>query len=157
MTATAADLHTSPDARYTALPPRLTRAGIDGLLSAVRVTGTETVATRAPYTGDVIADLPQCTAADVDAAFGRARSAQRSWADRPVRERTAVFLRLHDLILDRQDEIMDLIQLENGKSRRDAFLEVADIANTARYYARTARSLLRPRSRTGLFPGLTST
>ena len=66
-------------------------------------------------------------------------------------------LRFHDLVLDRQDEVMDLIQAENGKARRDAFLEVADIANTARYYARTAAGLLRDSRRTGLLPGLTAT
>ena len=51
---------------------------------------------------------------------------------------------------------MDLIQAENGKSRRDAYLEVADIAITCRYYARTAASVLAPSGRSGLIPGLTS-
>ena len=50
-----------------------------------------------------------------------------------------MFLRLHDLVLDARDDLMDLIQAENGKARRDAFLEVGDIAITCRYYARTAR------------------
>lgn len=161
MTATASDLRTPSEepnpASATALPPRITRAAIDALLTAVRSSSADTVTTYAPYTGGAIAELPQCTEADVTGAFDRARVAQRAWASRSVRERTAIFLKLHNLILDRQDEIMDLIQLENGKARRDAFLEVADVANTSRYYARTAKGLLRAKRRTGLFPVLTST
>ena len=159
MTATASELTTPSDrpADRTALPPRLSESALDALLDNVRSSTGDTTITLAPYTGAPIAALPQCSVSDVSEAFERARRAQRTWAARPVRERVAVFLRLHDLILDRQDEIMDLIQLENGKARRDAFLEVADVANTARYYARTAKGLLRTRRRTGLFPVLTAT
>ena len=138
------------------LPPILARGGAQRLIGQVRSSSGETLTTRAPYTGAELATLPQCSVTDVEAAFVRARAAQRAWAARPVRERARVFLKLHDLLLARQDEIMDLVQAENGKSRRDAFLEVADIANTARYYARTARGLLRARRRTGLLPGLTA-
>ncbi|HUH12386.1 MAG TPA: succinic semialdehyde dehydrogenase, partial [Longimicrobiales bacterium] len=56
----------------------------------------------------------------------------------------------------RQDEILDLVQVETGKARRDAFEELFDAANVARYYARTAKRHLRPRRRRGLVPGLTS-
>lgn len=142
---------------FTPLPSTLTVARTARLLAQVPCTSSDTLETFAPYSGDRLAVLPQCTEQDVTAAFHRARAAQQKWAARPVRQRVKVFLRLHDLILQRQEEILDLIQAENGKSRRDAFLEVADIANTARYYARTARGLLRDRRRTGLFPGLTAT
>jgi len=82
----------------------------------------ERVTTRAPYTQAPIADLPMATPDDVMAAFETARRAQREWRDTPVHEREAVMLRFHDLVLARQDEVLDLIQTENGKTRRDAFL-----------------------------------
>jgi succinate-semialdehyde dehydrogenase / glutarate-semialdehyde dehydrogenase len=158
MTATAHDHATEPAAPNVAgAMPEILRSGRAARLAdAVRSSAQETHATYAPYHGELLAELPQCSEADVVAAFARARAAQRAWAARPVRERTRIFLRLHDLVLARQDEIMDLIQAENGKSRRDAFLEVADIANTARYYARTAPGLLKTKRRTGLLPGLTA-
>ena len=127
----------------TGLPPSLTSSVTARLIAQVPCTSSDTLETLAPYSGERLALLPQCSEQDVQGAFDRARAAQRRWAARPVRERTKVFLRLHDLLLTRQDEIMDLIQAENGKSRRDAFLEVADIANTARYYGRTAHGSLR--------------
>jgi succinate-semialdehyde dehydrogenase/glutarate-semialdehyde dehydrogenase len=138
------------------LPATLTPDFTARLVSQVPTASGQTVDTVAPYTGTRLAAVPQSSAEDVADAYRRARIAQRAWARRPVRERVQIFLRLHDLVLARQDEVMDLIQAENGKARRDAFLEVADIANTARYYSRSARGLLRDRRRTGLFPGLTA-
>ena len=79
--------------------------------------------------------MPHCTRDDVVAAAHRAASCSREWAARPIRERAEVMLRFHDLVLSHQDEVLDIIQLENGKARRHAFEEVADVALTARYYA----------------------
>ncbi len=143
--------------RDTPLPPSVTVALADRLATLVSASGRGTpVTTHAPFSGAKVAELPQSTPEDVVEAANRARAAQREWAARPVRERAEVFLRLHDLVLDAREDLMDLIQTENGKARRDAFLEVGDIANTCRYYARTAPRELAPVRRTGLIPGLTS-
>ena len=66
-----------------------------------------------------------------------------------------MLLRLHDLVLDRQDEIIDLICWESGKARKHAFDEPLHIALTARYYARTAHQHLDTERRLGVVPGLT--
>jgi succinate-semialdehyde dehydrogenase / glutarate-semialdehyde dehydrogenase len=60
-----------------------------------------------------------------------------------------VLLRFHDLVLEHQDEVLDLIQLENGKARRHAFEEILDVCMTARYYAHTAADYLSPKRRQG--------
>lgn len=127
---------------------------------AERVTvapGYDTVTTNAPYTLTPLATLPVSDPAVVKAAFETARAAQRTWATRSAKQRAAVLLRFHDLVLEHQDEVLDLMQAENGKTRRDAFLEVSDIATTARYYARKAPSILAPKRRRGAIPGLTRT
>ncbi|MFF2697167.1 succinic semialdehyde dehydrogenase [Streptomyces cyaneofuscatus] len=115
------------------------------------------VTTSAPYTGLPLADLPVSTPNDVEAAFARARVAQKAWAATPLSERKRVLLRYHDLVLARQDEALDLMQAENGKTRRDAFLEVVDIGVTSRYYARNAAKYLSPQRRRGAIPLLTHT
>lgn len=101
-------------------------------------------------TGRPLGSLPRCTSDDVSAAAERARAVQRDWASRPIRERAAMLLRFHDLVLQHQDEVLDLIQLENGKARRHAFEEVMDVCVTARYYANTAEDYLRPKRRQGV-------
>ena len=66
-----------------------------------------------------------------------------------------MLLRLHDLVLDRQEEIIDLIVLESGKARKHAFDEPLHVALTARYYARTAHQHLDTERVLGVFRVLT--
>ncbi len=49
------------------------------------------------------------------------------------------------------------MQAENGKTRRDAFLEVVDLGIVSRYYARNAAKYLGPKRRRGAIPLLTHT
>ena len=114
---------------------------------AVPAEGRETLTVTSPLTGAVVGEVPVGTEEDVVAAVARARRAQQAWAETPVRDRAAVLLRYHDLVLDRQDELLDLIQAENGKARVWAFEEIMDQAVTARYYARLAPRALKPQRR----------
>ncbi|MGW1991356.1 succinic semialdehyde dehydrogenase [Embleya sp. NPDC001921] len=146
------------DTRSPVLPASLTPNLIERLTRRVAAAADATrVTTDAPYTGTPLADLPVSTPTDVEDAFARARAAQAAWAATPLRERARILLRFHDLVLARQDQALDLMQAENGKTRRDAFLEVTDIAITSRYYARSAAKYLRPRRRRGAIPVLTHT
>ena len=106
-------------------------------------------------TGENLGDVPRCTAADVLAAAERARAVQQRWATTPIADRAAVLMRFHELVLRRQDEVLDLIQLENGKARRHAFEEVMDVCMVSRYYANTAEGYLRPKRRHGAQLALT--
>ncbi|WP_093885243.1 succinic semialdehyde dehydrogenase [Streptosporangium canum] len=117
----------------------------------------KTQAITAPFTGEPLAELPLSTAEDVRAAHARARAAREAWAELPVRERIKPFLRLHDAILDRREEILDVVQWETGKARRHAFEEVLDVAGCTLYYVRRAPGLLEPRRRAGIFPVATKT
>ncbi len=108
-----------------------------------------------PFTGEPFGTIPACTGEDVRAAAAIARAAQAAWAARPPRERARILLRFHDRLLDRKDEILDLIQLEGGKARRHAIEEVFDTASVARYYANTVEDVLEPKRRRGALPLVT--
>src|SRR2546423_35676 len=110
-----------------------------------------------PFTGTPLGRVPRCTPEDVAAALARARKAQAAWARTSFAERRRILLRFHDLVLARQDEILDLLQLESGKARRHALEEVLDVAIVARYYANTAKRHLRTHRRRGALPLLTAT
>jgi succinate-semialdehyde dehydrogenase/glutarate-semialdehyde dehydrogenase len=114
-----------------------------------------TTQVRCPFTDEVIGMLPMSSAADVRGAVGRAREAQRTWAQRPTGERVRVLLRFHDLLLKRRDEVLDLIQLETGKARRDAHEEVLDVAVNIQHFARLAPRALKPHRVRGALPLLT--
>lgn len=119
------------------------------------VLGSGTTANHTPFTGQKLADLPESSPQDVAVAFDRAREAQRRWAAVPVRQRAAVLLRFHDLVLARQAEVLDLIQLETGKARLHAHEEVQAVAIAARHYGRKAPAYLRPKRHTGVVPAFT--
>lgn len=129
---------------------------ITRLTALIRATSGKTRATFSPLDGAKVADIPESSLADVDAAFDTARVAQEKWAKTSLSERKRALLRFHDLVLEHQDELLDLIQIESGKSRQHAFDEVAHLALTARFYARRLRSQLAPKRRNGALPTLTS-
>ncbi|MEU1287293.1 succinic semialdehyde dehydrogenase [Kitasatospora sp. NPDC005856] len=135
-----------------AVPPSL----VARLAAGVTATGEpDLVETVAPLTGERLASLPRSTPADVEVAFQLARRAQGAWAALPVRRRAAVLLRFHDLLLKRQDEVLDLIQAETGKARPHAFEEVLAVAMAARHYGRAAHGYLKDKRRGGALPVLT--
>ncbi|MFI6371833.1 succinic semialdehyde dehydrogenase [Streptomyces sp. NPDC050546] len=119
------------------------------------VVGSGRTANHTPFTGEKLADLPESTPEDVARAFELARAAQAVWARTPLRQRAAVLLRFHDLVLERQAEVLDLIQLETGKARLHAHEEVQAVAVAARHYGRKAPSYLRPKRHAGAMPTLT--
>jgi len=110
-----------------------------------------------PFDGKVLGVIPLCSPEDVRQAVERARQAQPAWAGWDTRARARVMLRFHDLLLKRQDEILDLTQYETGKARRDAQEELLDSAIVAQYYATRVPGWLRPRRVGGTFLGLTQT
>ncbi|MEJ8636862.1 succinic semialdehyde dehydrogenase [Streptomyces sp. NPDC006475] len=155
--APAAALGTNP----TAAAPANARTAADVVTPEVvaqltrGVVGSGRTANHTPFTGQKLADLPESTPEDVAEAFARARVAQPVWAATPVRTRAAVLLRFHDLVLERQAEVLDLIQLETGKARLHAHEEVQAVAVAARHYGRRAAAYLKPKRHTGVVPVLT--
>ncbi len=148
-----ADPETDPTATY-AVEPAVVRRLTARVVCSPRA---EHRLTHSPMGGAPLASLPLSTREDVASAVSAARTAQRAWARTPMQLRERVFLRYHDLVLDRQVQLLDIVQLESGKTRRQAFEEVADVALVSRYYARAAADHLRPRRRAGIFPVLTQT
>ncbi|AHH95759.1 succinic semialdehyde dehydrogenase [Kutzneria albida] len=115
----------------------------------------EPVMAVAPYDLSPIAPVPVCAPEDVAAAVVRARQAQPDWAGTSIARRGEMALAFHDLLLERQDQVLDLIQWETGKARYHAWQEVGQVAAIARHYARRARHYLAPRHVRGMVPGLT--
>ena len=112
---------------------------------------------RIPVEGRILGTVPISTVEDVKAALARSRSAQVEWALTSFEQRKSIFLRFHDLVMKNRDGLLDLLQLEAGKTRLNALEEVLDVAINSRYYASRAKKYLRARQRKGAFPILTHT
>lgn len=127
------------------------------LTSDLVATTGETIPVLTPTTGDTLHELPLSNAHDVHDAVARARLAQLSWARAGFAHRTRVLLAAHDLLLARRDELLDLIQLESGKTRGQAFEEIFQAATVTRYNALAAKRVLRGRRRRAGIPAATTT
>lgn len=139
------------------ITPHLTGKTLDWLAGEVAVpAGRPALDIIAPFTETGIGQVPMGSAADVTAAVEASRAAQQRWAKTPIWERVTILSRFHDLLIDRADIAMDLIQLEAGKARIPAFEEVYDTVATTRYYLKTAPGLLRRKRRAVSLPGATT-
>jgi acyl-CoA reductase-like NAD-dependent aldehyde dehydrogenase len=130
----------------------LTSPFIEELDRDLHSSRASTVPVFAPFTGKLLHELPVSSASDVEDAAARARVAQLAWQNAGWTHRRQVLLRAHDLLLDRTEALLDTVQTETGKTRGQAFEEVFMGANVARYYAVSARSVLRTRRRRGGIP-----
>ena len=95
-----------------------------------------------PATGEVIAEAPLSTKADVDAAVAAARGAFPGWATTPPGERARALLRMADLIEERGEEIADLEAADAGKPRNAVVEdEIPVMADQLRFFAGAARCM----------------
>ncbi len=84
----------------------------------------DTLKSTAPATGEVLGEVPVCSAAEVTAAVARARAAAAAWSALSYREREGELVRWRQAVAEAADELADLIHRENGKPRLDALVEV---------------------------------
>ena len=95
-----------------------------------------------PATGEVIARSPDSSQEDVDRAVKAARGAFDSWSQTTPAERSAVLLRLADVIEENADEIARLEAMNAGKPieavKND---ELPVMADCLRFFAGAARNL----------------
>src|SRR5215218_3701137 len=73
-----------------------------------------------PSTGRVIARVPLCTAAEVDAAVRAAHAALPGWAETPAVDRARVLFRYREKLDKHADELAKLVTREHGKTLPEA-------------------------------------
>lgn len=78
-----------------------------------------------PSTGKPIAQVPQCTAAEVEKAIAAAKAAYPAWKNTPVRNRANIMMKLRGLIERDKDELTRMVATENGKCWSEAAGDVA--------------------------------
>lgn len=96
-----------------------------------------------PITGEKIGEYKVDTVEELHAAIKRAKQAQPAWAAKSIKERIGYLRRIRDRLVERADEIANIISKENGKTRVDALAtEVLPCAMAASFYCRNASKFL---------------
>lgn len=90
-----------------------------------------------PATGEVICDVAEADAADVDKAVQAARNAFNSgeWRQMSATRRGELLYKLADLIEHNIDELARLETLDNGKPLHDSYNDIKLVIGCYRYYA----------------------
>lgn len=88
------------------------------------VTSAGTIQTVNPATEAFIADVPDASREQLDAAVASAKRAFRSWSQRPLAERQAYVSKIGDAIEAHAEAFKRLLTLEQGKARQGAEWEI---------------------------------
>jgi 1-pyrroline dehydrogenase len=94
-----------------------------------------------PSTGEVIAEVPRGTEADVDRAVEAAKKALPEWLETTPGERAEALLKLADAIDDHADELAELESQNVGKPLPVAKDEMPVSSDNIRFFAGAARVL----------------
>jgi betaine-aldehyde dehydrogenase/aminobutyraldehyde dehydrogenase len=94
-----------------------------------------------PATGETIAEVPACTAADVDRAVDAASEALPGWLDSTPAERAELLLKLADVLDANADELAEIESRNVGKPLSYARDEMPVCSDNLRFFAGAARIL----------------
>ncbi|MBZ0251751.1 MAG: aldehyde dehydrogenase family protein, partial [Candidatus Methylomirabilis sp.] len=107
----------------------------------VRPSGSGTIEVENPATESVIGRIPAGNAADVDRAVRAARAAFEGWAASKPMERSEILRRIARGMLDRKEELVELIIGELGSQRTLTEMYMVTFpASTIAFYADLLRS-----------------
>ena len=94
-----------------------------------------------PATGAVLGTIPDMGAAETARAIDAAHAAFPAWSRTTAGERAALIKRLHDLLLEHQDDLARLMTAEQGKPLAEAKGEIAYAAAYLEWFAEEARRM----------------
>jgi len=94
-----------------------------------------------PATGQVFAELPSATEGDVDVAVRAAGRAFDQWSVLAVRKRGELLGRAADHVEGHLDELVPLLTREQGKTLRDARIELTKAVDTLMHYVGLSKAL----------------
>ena len=100
--------------------------------------GTDTLSVTDSATEEVIATIPEGTAADVDVAVAAAKAAFPAWSALPKEERAAYLMKIHAGLEARTDEIASTIAKEVGMPLFLSNMIQAGLPKALRYRRRVA-------------------
>src|SRR5574343_1006663 len=92
-----------------------------------------------PATGEVVATVPRCGAAETERAIDAAETALKTWRETTAAERSRILRRWFDLLMTHQDDLAALMTAEQGKPLAEAKGEIAYAAAYVEWFAEEAK------------------
>jgi 1-pyrroline dehydrogenase len=101
----------------------------------------ETMEVIAPATGETIAEVPRCSAEDVDRAVEAAQAALPDWLEKTPKDRSELLHKLADVMEENAEELAQLESVNVGKPLMASRDEMPFSADNLRFFAGAARNL----------------
>ncbi|MCB9556891.1 MAG: aldehyde dehydrogenase family protein [Deltaproteobacteria bacterium] len=107
---------------------------------------SELIVVRNPATNEELGRVESVDFSQAKEALRAVRQAQIGWQAAGLEHRCSVIRRFRDVLLDRADEVCELLSKENGKVLQESLqMEVFPITDLASYFADHAEEILAPR------------
>jgi glyceraldehyde-3-phosphate dehydrogenase (NADP+) len=94
-----------------------------------------------PLDNSVIGLVPALTKNEVDSIIHTAKEAFQSWKNVPLNIRAEILYKAANLLIQKSDELTELIVKEIGKDKKGAYSEITRTADFIRFTADTAKSI----------------
>ncbi|MDP9138798.1 MAG: NAD-dependent succinate-semialdehyde dehydrogenase [Pseudomonadota bacterium] len=105
------------------------------------VAGSAAIDVTNPVNSEVIGAVPRLGAKETAAAIDGAEQAQKGWAARTARERGKILRKWHDLMLENQEDLAQIMTAEQGKPLAESRGEIAYGASFIEFFAEEARRI----------------
>lgn len=97
-----------------------------------------------PATGEKLGEIIETTAAEVDSAVIKARTAFAKWSDFTVRDRLTYMKRIEEYLIAEGESLAEGISADTGKPKVEAYVtEIFTVIDALKYYRKNAEKMLR--------------
>ena len=112
---------------------------LDALINGEWVAGGSRFDVTDPATGATLASVPRLGAAETEAAIVAANAAWPAWRAKTAKERAAILMKWHALMIENADDLARIMTAEQGKPLAEARGEVVYGASFIEWFAEEAK------------------
>jgi len=105
----------------------------------IEASSKATLAVTNPANGEIVGEIPKLSPDEIPAVIEASKVAQKAWAARPAKERSALLRRWFELLLEHADDLALIMTSEQGKPLAEAKGEIAYAASFVEWFAEEAK------------------
>lgn len=106
-----------------------------------------------PVDGSVLGKVQAMSTEDVDFVMESAKRSQKYWAETTIADRAAILYKAADILLERKEELAQILMMEICKDKKSCLSEVSRTADFLRFTADAAKSIEGQSIPSDSFPG----
>lgn len=108
---------------------------------------------KSPLDNSVLGRVQAMSQEDVDVVMSSAKKSQKYWAQTTIAERAALLYKVADLLVEKKEELGNLLMMEIAKDKKSSVSEVVRTADFLRFTADAAKSIEGESIPSDCFPG----